>query len=98
MQIDTNIVLHAIPALVLLTIIEAVYLVKEHRFTNSKKDILANAGLGLGFVILSPLTEGSNLIAYTLLYEHRFCDLPHNIWLAWVLCFLADDFTFYWSH
>jgi sterol desaturase/sphingolipid hydroxylase (fatty acid hydroxylase superfamily) len=98
MKIDTNIILHAIPAFVLLIIIEAIYLVKEHRFTNTKKDILANAGLGLGFVILSPVTKGINLIVYTLAYEHRIFDLPHNLWLAWILCFIADDFTFYWCH
>jgi sterol desaturase/sphingolipid hydroxylase (fatty acid hydroxylase superfamily) len=98
MKIDTNIILHAIPAFVLLIIIEAIYLVKEHRFTSTKKDLLANAGLGLGFVILSPVTKGINLVVYTLAYQHRICDLPHSIWLAWILCFLADDFTFYWSH
>jgi sterol desaturase/sphingolipid hydroxylase (fatty acid hydroxylase superfamily) len=98
MKIDTNIILHAIPAFVLLIIIEAIYLVKEHRFTNTKKDILANAGLGLGFVILSPVTKGINLIVYTLAYEHRIFDLPHNLWLAWILCFIADDITFYWCH
>ncbi len=98
MQLDTSIILHAIPGFILLTIIETIYLVKEHRFTNPKKDLLANAALGLGFVVLSPVTKGINLVVYAFVYGHRFCDLTNNIWCAWILCFLADDFSFYWSH
>ncbi len=73
----------------MLTIIEAIYLVKEHRFTNPKKDLLANAALGLGFVVLSPVTKGINLVVYAFVYGHRFCDLTnkHN----WRFSFLDVD-------
>jgi sterol desaturase/sphingolipid hydroxylase (fatty acid hydroxylase superfamily) len=98
MNVDTNIILQAIPAMLLLIIIEAIYLIKDHRFSNTKKDLLANAGLGFGFVILSPVTKSINLVVYALMYEHRIFDITHHIWLAWFLCFLADDFSFYWSH
>ena len=98
MQLDTNIILQAVPAFILLIIVEAVYLIREHRFPNTKKDMLASAGLSLGYFILGPITKASNLIVYALLYQYRICALPNNMWLAWILCFLAYDFTHYWSH
>jgi sterol desaturase/sphingolipid hydroxylase (fatty acid hydroxylase superfamily) len=98
MQFDTNILLHAIPAFLLLVIFEGIYLVKEHRKLNTAKEFFASFILGLGYVILSPFTKGINLLVYTFLYEHRFFDLSNHIVLAWAICFFGDDITYYFSH
>lgn len=37
--------------------------------------------------------EGMNWI-----YAHRLIDVPMTTWWAWVLCFLAQEFCYYWYH
>src|SRR4051794_1584823 len=98
MKTDTSLILHAIPAFVLLVIVEAIFLVKEHHKADGVKPFLASCGLGLGYVILSPFTKGINLYTYTFLYEHRLCDVSNNLVLCWIICFIGDDFTYYWCH
>ena len=98
MKLDTSILIHAIPALILLAIIEAVLIFKEHFNAKTVKEITASIGVGAGYVILSPLTKGINLVFCTFLYEHRVYDLSNNLLLAWLICFIGDDFTYYWSH
>src|SRR4051794_28867442 len=98
MQLDTNLIIHAIPTFLLLIVAEGIYLVKQHHAFGTAKEISASILLGIGFVVLSPVTKGINLITYTFLYEHRLLNLPDNIVIAWLFCFIGDDFTFYWSH
>jgi len=98
MQLDTDIILHAIPAFLLLIIIESAFFIKEHRTLNTVKEIAASFGLGLGYVVLSPFTKGINLLAYTFLYEYRLFDLSQHTVLAWIICFLGEDFTYYCCH
>jgi sterol desaturase/sphingolipid hydroxylase (fatty acid hydroxylase superfamily) len=98
MKLDTSILLHAIPAYLLLIIIEGIFLVKEHRKSSTVKEFLASCGLGVGYVILSPFTKGINLFTYTFLYQYRICDLTQHVVFAWIVCFLGDDLTYYFSH
>jgi len=98
MQLDTNLLLHAIPAFLLLVIAENVYIIKEHHSYGTTKEVLASFALGIGYVFLAPFTKGINLLSYTFLYEHRLCDLSNHVFIAWIVCFIGDDFTYYWSH
>ncbi len=98
MNLNTSIIIHAIPAYILLVIAEAIYLIKHEKPFRVNRAFLASWGLGLGFVLLSPLTKGLLLLTTTLAYEHRLFELPQNAWQVWLLCFLADDFTYYWYH
>src|SRR6478735_3013935 len=98
MKLDTNILLHAMPAFLLLAIAEGIFFVKEYHKLNTAREFLASCGLGIGYVILSPFTKGVNLFTYSFIYEHRICDLSGNVVLAWLICFLGDDLTYYCSH
>lgn len=98
MQLDAYLILRAIPAFLLLIIIESVFFIKEHYTFNTVKEIAASFWLGIGYVVLSPFTKGINLVTYTFLYEHRFFDLSQYTALAWVICFLGDDLTYYFCH
>src|SRR5687768_5663982 len=95
MQLDPSILYQALPAIIILVLAEAVYMIKEHRHDN--KDMLASIGLALGALPLSILIKGIVLFTYTLIYEFRIFTIP-NVWWAWVICFFADDISYYWYH
>ncbi len=96
MKVDNSIVLNAIPALVILIVAEGIYLAKERKHNTS--DLLTNLIIGLVSIPLSFITKGVVLYTYSLLYEVRLFTLPSNVWYTWVVCFFADDFSYYWFH
>lgn len=95
MQLDPSILYNAVPALLVLVIAEAVYMIKEHRHDN--KDMMASISLAVGALPVSLLVKGIVIYTYTLIYEFRLFTIP-NVWWAWVICFFADDFSYYWYH
>lgn len=96
MHPDSTILYHAVPALAILIIAEAVYMIKEHRHDN--KDMLASIGLAVGALPLSLLIKGLVFYTYTLIYQFKLFTIPGNHWWAWVICFFADDISYYWYH
>ena len=96
MQLNDTILLNALPALVVLIIVEALFLAKEHRQQN--KDIFTNISAGAIAVLVTLLTKGIVLYTYSFIYQFRLFTLPQQVWYAWVICFFADDFSFYWHH
>ncbi|WP_373519694.1 sterol desaturase family protein [Pricia sp.] len=75
------------------------------------KDLLASGAMGVGSAILGPLIKVTLLIViFTLTYEFfnpEIDGVRTNImgyesfgyaWYVWLLCQLADDFTYYWFH
>jgi sterol desaturase/sphingolipid hydroxylase (fatty acid hydroxylase superfamily) len=95
---DTNVLLHAAPGLILLFIAETIFLIKERRFQNHKKDFSASLWLGAGFIVSSFISKGVMIFVYGYIYKHRFFNLYTGNWYVWLLCFFADDFTYYWFH
>lgn len=96
MQLDSTILYQAVPALLILIIAEAVYMIKEHRHDN--KDMLASISLAIGALPLSLFIKGLVFYTYTLIYQFRIFTIPGNAWYAWVICFFADDLSYYWYH
>ncbi|HEX5025987.1 MAG TPA: sterol desaturase family protein, partial [Agriterribacter sp.] len=35
---------------------------------------------------------------FSLAYEYRISNLSDYAWITWILCFIADDLTYYWFH
>ncbi|SDE27793.1 Fatty acid hydroxylase superfamily protein [Pricia antarctica] len=75
------------------------------------RDLLASGAMGVGSAILGPLIKVTLLIViFTLTYEFfnpEVDGVRTNImgyesfgyaWYVWLLCQLADDFTYYWFH
>ena len=98
MQYDNTLLIHAMPSFFVLIAVEIIYLHKEHRFTERKNEIVANIIIAIGAAFVSFITKGAILFVYTLLYQYRIFEMPDNIWWAWVICFFADDFSWYWFH
>lgn len=88
----------AVPAFVLLVLIEmAVWRVRKRgRFET--RDCAASLLMGLGSQI-APLFGGAALVfaVFVWAYQYRLFDIP-NTWWAVVLAFVIDDFRYYWWH
>ncbi|RNI35768.1 sterol desaturase family protein [Hanamia caeni] len=95
MHIDP-VIYHAAPAMAILIAAESLLMIKEHDF--DIKDVLSSVGIMLGRTPIAAITNGFILYLYTLLYAHRLFNMPHLYFFVWVICFFADDFSFYWFH
>ncbi len=98
MSINTNIILSAIPAFIILAIAESITLTVEHRNPENKKNVLASLGIGIIFIFCSFFSKGFLLFVYSFLYEFRIFHIDHFAWWIWALCFLGEDFSYYWYH
>lgn len=88
----------ALPAFLLLMLAEAIYSYKVRKNLYLSKDAAANITLGLGSMVIAALSAGLMLVIMSWLYSYRFFTIPTTVWWAWALCFLADDFSYYWFH
>lgn len=98
MTINTNIILNAIPAFIILAIAESIALTLEHKNPETKKNVMASLSIGLIFIFASFLSKGFLLFVYSLIYEYRIFHIEHLTWWVWVLCFIGEDFSYYWYH
>ena len=93
-----NILLHAIPGFIILLLLEILYAVKTQRDLYEVKDASASIALGLGNLFIGILTKFFIVLFLAWIYQYRFFTLAYTAWWAWVLCFFADDFSYYWAH
>jgi sterol desaturase/sphingolipid hydroxylase (fatty acid hydroxylase superfamily) len=93
-----NILVSAVPAFILLIIVEVIYAVKAQRELYEVKDASTSISLGLGNLFIGIATKSFILIFFVFIYEHRIFTIPHTAWWSWVLIFFADDFSYYWFH
>jgi sterol desaturase/sphingolipid hydroxylase (fatty acid hydroxylase superfamily) len=93
-----NILVSAVPAFIILIVIEVIYAVKTQRELYEVKDAATSISLGLGNLFIGIATKAFILLFFVWIYGHRLFTLPWNAWWAWVLVFFADDFSYYWFH
>ncbi|MBS1729973.1 MAG: sterol desaturase family protein [Bacteroidetes bacterium] len=93
-----NLLTHAIPAFILLIIVEVIFAVKTQRELYEVKDTATSITLGLGNLFSGILTKTLILFVFYFLYQYRIFTIPWNAWWAWVLIFFADDLSYYWFH
>ncbi|MEO7961408.1 MAG: sterol desaturase family protein, partial [Ginsengibacter sp.] len=86
----------SLPLMAILILLEAWALAKEQ--TLNRKDLVASFLVALGRIPIAAFTNGFILALYITLYRYRIFDLSSNNWYTWILCFLCDDFSFYWFH
>lgn len=93
-----NILLDAIPAFILLIILEVIYAIKTQRELYEVKDAATSISLGLGNLLIGLVTKSFILLFFVWIYEHRLFAIPFNVWWVWLLLFFADDFSYYCMH
>ncbi|MBB5518415.1 sterol desaturase family protein [Amphiplicatus metriothermophilus] len=93
-----DVVTMAVPAFVLLVLIEMALWRATGRGNYETRDAAASLVMGLGSQI-APLFGGGALVfaAFVWAYEYRLFDIP-NTWQAILLCFVLDDLRYYWWH
>jgi sterol desaturase/sphingolipid hydroxylase (fatty acid hydroxylase superfamily) len=95
-----NVVIYSIPAFVLLTLLEAI----SYRLHPDKdevgyggKDTATSISMGLGSLVFDMLWGVIPGIAYAAIYAATPLRVP-IVWQAMLLCLVAQDFCYYWSH
>ena len=93
-----DIVTLAVPAFVILILIEMIAWRLNGRGDYETRDSAASMLMGLGSQI-APLFGGAAIVAtaLTAVYQYRLLEIP-NTWWAVTLCFVIDDLRYYWWH
>lgn len=99
-----NLIYIAIPAFILLLIVEAIVSTLDHFEEHDLfegKDTAASLAMGIGNVITNLGAKAVVLGAFWIAYEYTgfFKETIHPGWWAtWVLLFFAEDVSYYWFH
>ncbi len=88
---------YAIPAFILLILVEMLVARVKDRSRFEARDTLTSLGLGLGSTVAGLLTAGVIIGMAQWAYQYRLFDIGF-IWWAWPLCFLLDDLAYYAFH
>ncbi|MCB0294062.1 MAG: sterol desaturase family protein [Calditrichaeota bacterium] len=87
----------AIPAFIILMIVEAIVSAIQDGELYEVKDTAASLAMGIGNVLIKLLTKIPVLGLYFLAYENRLFDIE-IVWWSWILLFFLEDFTYYIFH
>ncbi len=105
-----NIVGYAIPMFLLLIAIEFIVSRKKHNGIYSVKDLIGTLKVGTGAGVISILSKAWTVFFFIAVYEffnpevegQRMNFLGYAsfgfAWYVWIICQLADDFSYYWVH
>jgi sterol desaturase/sphingolipid hydroxylase (fatty acid hydroxylase superfamily) len=91
-------VIYAIPVFIVLMLIEGWVNYREQRHLFEKKDTISSLLLGIGSVIIDLPIKAIFYIVFSFIHQYSLFPNIAFQWWAWLLCFFADDFTFYWFH
>jgi sterol desaturase/sphingolipid hydroxylase (fatty acid hydroxylase superfamily) len=92
-----DVVVYAIPAFILLIVLEMVWAARRAPEKYEPRDTLASLGLGLGSTISGALAAGLIYAAMLWLHDHRVATIP-ALWWTWIAVFVLDDFNYYLFH
>jgi sterol desaturase/sphingolipid hydroxylase (fatty acid hydroxylase superfamily) len=88
---------YAVPAFVVLVLIEMFIVRRANRDRYEARDTLTSLSMGLGSTVAGALTAGVIVLVTNWLHAHRLFDIPY-VWWAWPLCFVLDDLNYYLFH
>ncbi len=87
----------AIPAFIVLLLVEIAVARIRGRDAYELKDTAASLTMGLGNLALKLLLGGMAVAASVAVYRHRLFDIGHA-WWAFVILLFAEDLAYYWFH
>lgn len=87
----------AIPAFLLLLTVEIVCDALMRRDLYEIKDTAASLTMGIGNVMVGVAAKAIAFAAFTAVHRFAIFNIGYQ-WWAWLLLFVADDFTYYWFH
>ena len=86
-----------IPAFLVLLIVEIVCDAVMRRELYEVKDTAASLTMGIGNVLIGIATKAIAFVAFTAVHRFAIFKIGYQ-WWAWLLIFVADDFSYYWFH
>ncbi|MFN4298895.1 MAG: sterol desaturase family protein [Thermaurantimonas sp.] len=92
-----NLIHYAIPAFIILLLIELIFSELTKRHLYDTRDTLSSLTMGIGNVLINLIGKSLALGTYYFAWKYRLFDLGHSVWV-WILLLFADDFTYYWYH
>ncbi|HEY0609743.1 MAG TPA: sterol desaturase family protein [Chitinophaga sp.] len=92
-----NLIHYAIPGFVLLLLAEVIFSALQKKDLYETKDAVSSIAMGLGNVFFGLFTKAIIFGVYSFVYQFRLLTLGFE-WWAWILCFFADDLSYYWFH
>jgi sterol desaturase/sphingolipid hydroxylase (fatty acid hydroxylase superfamily) len=98
-----DLVLYAIPAFVLLLVVEALayrHLAHDHDDAPGyeRRDTATSLSMGMGNVLINVGWKAVVLAIYTGIHELTPLRVDPGTWWTWVVLFFADDLAYYWFH
>ena len=88
---------YAVPAFVVLVVIEMLWARKRAPEKYEPRDTLTSLALGTGSTVAGALFATTMLAVALWGYEYRITTIPWT-WWAWIACFVLDDFFYYVFH
>lgn len=88
---------YAVPAFILLVLAEMIWARFRAPQAYEPRDTAISLALGLGSTVAGALTASLVLAMLVKLHDYRLFDIGWQ-WWAWPLCFVLDDFAYYWTH
>lgn len=88
---------YAVPAFVLLILVEMIVARVRNPARYEPKDTLTSLLFGFGSSVAGALTAGFIVATGMWIFQFRLLDIPFA-WWAWPLCFVLDDLAYYAFH
>lgn len=88
---------YAVPAFVILVLVEMLIARRVDPSRYEPRDTLTSLLLGTGSTVAGALTGGAVVALSVWLYQFRLFDIGF-VWWAWILVFLLDDLAYYVFH
>ena len=98
MSIYTKTLLVAIPAFIVLMVIEALVARSRGLKINRSEDVISSLSSGVTNTVKSGIKFSVAIISYSWLVDHITVYKLEPIWLAVIIAFIVEDFTGYWIH
>lgn len=95
----SSLIAYAIPVMLGFLLLELAISLWRKNSWYHRSDSLACLAMGIGNVIIAAAFKTVSLGCLFWLYEnYRLTTLPSDLWWAWLLLFLGEDFCYYWFH
>lgn len=98
MELNTNLVMQAAPAILLLSFGELLLMNQERRKAETKLNIRNSVVIGLVFLVLTIPLKTIPVIIFSWIYQYRFFDFAQATWYIIILALVCNDFTSYFIH
>jgi sterol desaturase/sphingolipid hydroxylase (fatty acid hydroxylase superfamily) len=92
-----NLIHLAIPAFIILLLLEVIADAVMRRELYQLKDTAASLTMGTGNVVIGLAVKAMVLGIFTFVHKFAIFNIGWH-WWSWLLVFFADDFSYYWFH